>query len=223
VKRILLILFFITQPCKADLFGGDVVVLTQILANALQQLSQLRGIVGAADNQLDLVRQINQGINDSIQILKEVHPNLDPGIYRDWRTVNQALEGLNGLYGQAPRSPEMPIHQNVDRGIAEAISYNNSFYKYSREMDVLAVDIQRHSHAVSPGGAAKLTAQALGAVIQVLNQNLRAQATLLKLTAQDMAVRNRAEKMASGHLIRQGQELRQLMKQEPAKFEVPRF
>ena len=49
-------------PAKADLFGGDVIVLTKILMNALQQLIQLKRIVDTGRNQFDLVREINRGM-----------------------------------------------------------------------------------------------------------------------------------------------------------------
>ena len=40
----------IPRPCRADIFGGDVVVLTQILANAIQQLIQLRQILSTGSD-----------------------------------------------------------------------------------------------------------------------------------------------------------------------------
>jgi hypothetical protein len=49
-------------PARADIFGGDVAVLVQILANALQQLAQLRNIVQNGQDNLGLIRDINRGI-----------------------------------------------------------------------------------------------------------------------------------------------------------------
>lgn len=212
-----------TQPAKADLFGGDVAVLTQILVQAIQQLARLREIVGTAQNQLDLLRDINRGINDSMQLLKKVHPNLDPGLYGDWASVQDAIAKLEQLYGKTPESPEARIQRDTDQGIAESVAFNNQFYKYTQELDDIGERIQQQSHAVSPGGAAKLTAQALGLIIQVLNQNLRAQATTLKMQAQEAALRNRKEKAATSHFIESSRAFTQAMKSEPVQFEVPRF
>ena len=41
----LCLVFFLSFKSHADMFGGDVVVLTQILANAVQQLAQLKQIM----------------------------------------------------------------------------------------------------------------------------------------------------------------------------------
>jgi len=219
----LLLVSGLCQSARADIFGADVVVLTQILANAVFQLARLKEIVGAAEDHVELVRQINQGISDSLEILRRIDPNLDPGIYRDWRTVPEALEKLRQIYGVVPDSPEAAAQRDLDQGIAEAVAYNNGFYAYSQDLDKLADRIQSHSHSVSPAGAARLTAQSLGVMIQVLNQNLRAHSTLLKLHAQELALRNRKEKNSTSHYVEAGMGLRDALKRKPVGFKVPRF
>ncbi len=83
--------------------------------------------------------------------------------------------------------------------------------------------IKSYSHSVSPGGAQKLSAQALGLIIQVLNQSLRAQATGLKLQAQSMAVENRREKEATKDILNTSNYLKTAMKTEKAAYPIPRF
>lgn len=223
IGLIALFLVLPARPARADLFGGDVAVLTRILAQAIMQLAKLREILGTAQDQIDLIRQINQGINDSLHLLKTIHPNLDPGIYRDWATVQEALAKLRSIYGDVITSPEAQIQKDTDQGIAEAITFNNAFYKYSQELDQIGERIQAESHNVSPGGATKLTAQALGLVIQVLNQSLRAQATSLKLQGQSLAIQNRKEKEATRHILDSTNSLKASMKAEKAAFQIPRF
>src|SRR5271157_3045978 len=112
MKRAFFIVFLsisLAKPARADLFGGDVAVLTQILAQAIMQLQQLRNIMGTATSELDLIRQINQGINDSLNLLRTVDPNIDPGIYRDWTNSQESLGKLEGLYGRPVNSPEVQI------------------------------------------------------------------------------------------------------------------
>lgn len=211
------------KPARADLFGGDVAVLTQILAQAIMQLSELRNLMGNATDHLDLIRQINQGINDSLNLLKTIDPNLDPGIYKEWATVNEAVSRLSDIYGFVPDSPESRVQKDTDQGIAEAITFNNSFYKYSEHYDVVAERIKDASHSVSPGGAEKLSAQALGVVIQLLNQQLRAQSTGMKLQAQQLALENRKEKAETKLFVDNKDTLRAAMKAEKVRFEQPRF
>lgn len=226
MKRIsLLVCLFLGMggTARADLFGGDVAVLSQILVQSIQQYVKLREIVGTAQNHVELVRQINEGINDSLKLLKTIHPNLDPGIYADWKSVSDALAKLERLYGTVPDSPDAKVQRDTDTGVAEAVAFNNGFYNYSKELDAIGEAIQNQSHAVSPGGAAKLTAQALGLIIQVLNQNLRAQSTALKMHAQEVAVRNRQEKLATANFLESGRALKQAMKNETIEFQAPRF
>ena len=102
----LITLFLSGSPreAHADLWGGDVAVLSQILVQALMQLAKLRELLATANDQVDLVRQINQGINDSLKLLKTIDPNLDPGIYKDWTNVNDSLKRLTEIYGGVPDS-----------------------------------------------------------------------------------------------------------------------
>ena len=211
------------RPAKADLFGGDVAVLTQILAQAIMQLAKLRELLGNANAHLDLIRQINQGINDSLNLLHTIDPNLDPGIYKEWSTVNEAVRRLTDIYGFVPDSPESRVQKDTDQGIAEAITFNNSFYKYSEGYDLVAERIKDASHSASPGGAQKLTAQALGVVVQLLNQQLRAQSTEMKLHAQQLALENRKEKAETKLFVDSKDHLRAAMKTEKVRFDLPRF
>lgn len=222
---LLAVLLFLVpaKPARADLFGGDVVVLTQILAQAIMQLQQLRNIMGAATSQLDLIREINRGINDALNLMRTIDPNIDPGIYKDWVTVQDALAKLEGIYGDVAPSPEARVQKDMDQAIAEAITFNNSYYRYTKDLDEMGELIKSRSRDSSPGGAQKLTAQALGLMIQVMNQNLRAQATDLKLKAQGLAVQNKKDKDSTKYLLQTSQDLSRTMKSEKVTFGIPRF
>ena len=58
----------LTPPAKADLFGGDVVVLTKLLLQSIQQLAQLRKILRSSRDELNLLSNINRGILSLIHI-----------------------------------------------------------------------------------------------------------------------------------------------------------
>src|SRR5690242_7858130 len=116
MKRVTLSLFtslFLFTPAvgHCDMFGGDVVVLSQILVNALQQLSQLKAIVNSGKDSLDLMRDINKGINDSINLIRTVSPNTAAGIYSEWQKINQAQQGIESIYGKPISSPEIRVQQ----------------------------------------------------------------------------------------------------------------
>jgi hypothetical protein len=62
----IVMLAFPTSIARADIFGGDVAVLAQILVNAIEQLSALKSVVSTGSDELDLLQQINQGTHASM-------------------------------------------------------------------------------------------------------------------------------------------------------------
>lgn len=217
------ILLLSTQPARASIFGEETVVLAQILANALQQLAQLKQILDTGKSNLDLIREINRGINDSMNLVRTVYPNIDPGIYKDWQSVQDAVNKLETIYGVADPSLNQRVYRDTDQNVAEAVQLNNSIYQYTQQIDEIGEAIKQVSHDVSPGGAQKLTAQTLGVMLHVMNQNLRAQATGLKLQAQSMALQNKKDKDSTREFLSNSETLRVAMKNEKAEFKAPRF
>lgn len=208
---------------RADFFGGDVLILTQILANAIQQLIQLRQMLNTGEDSLNLMRDINKGINDSLNLIRTVYPNADPGIYSQWDKVQQAITGIQSIYGTVVPSPEAPIQRDTDQSVAEAIALNNSIYKYSRDIDEIGEAIKISSHSVSPGGAQKLTAETLGVMLNVMSQSLRAQATGLKIQSQALELQNHKDKELTRTTLENASMLSASMKSQDVSFKTPRF
>ena len=184
---------------------------------------ELKNIVDNGRDQLDLIREINRGVNDSLRLARTIDPNIDPGIYKDWQNAQDALTKLQSIYGIVTKSPDSKIYSDTDQNVAEAVTLNNDIYKYTENIDELGEAIKDFSHDVSPGGAQKLTAQTLGVMLQVMNQSLRTQATGLKLQAQTMAVQNKKEKDSTKQYLETANTLRVAMKKEKIQFVAPRF
>lgn len=226
-QKILVSLFviFSLSPnfARADMFGGDLVYLAQILANAIQQLAQLKSMLQNGQDSLNLMRDINRGINDSLNILRTVSPNTDPGLYKEWQKVSDALKEIENVYGIVVPSGESRVLKDADQNIAETIALNNSIYKYTKEIDEIGEVIKTQSHYVSPGGAAKLTAQTLGVMLHVQNEILRSQGSGLKLQAQAMAVQNRKDKLYAQQVIQTSDYLKSALENQKPRFNLPRF
>lgn len=214
---------FLSPQAKADIWGADVAVLMEILANAVKQYIELKNIVENGRDQLDLIREINRGVNDSLRLAQTINPNIDPGIYKDWQNAGDALAKLQSIYGIVTNSPDSRVYSDTDQNVAEAVTLNNDIYKYTQNIDELGEAIKDYSHDVSPGGAQKLTAQTLGVMLQIMNQSLRTQATGLKLQAQTMAVQNKKEKDSTMQYLETANTLRFAMKKEKIQFLAPRF
>lgn len=227
-KRILLVvcalsLVLMPVPSFGDMFGGDVAVLVQILANSLKQLIELKQMVENGRDTLGLLKDINRGINDSLSVLDTIAPYIDPGLYKELKKVQAIAQHLQDAYGIVVDSPESKVQSDTDEVVAEGIAMNNSSFDYAAELDQVGEQIKQYSHAVSPGGAQKLTAQSLGVMVHVMNQQLRATATGLKMQAQAMAVQNRKEKTETAEYLNQMHTLQKAMQRDDINFQFPRF
>lgn len=212
-----------SQVARADLFGTDTAVLTQILAQAIQQLAELKALLDNGKDTLGLLQDINRGINDSLGLMRTISPYVSPGVYGDLKKTEDVLRKFSDIYGIVTSSPEARAQSSVDQSVAEAVALNGAIYDYTKQIDQIGEDIKSYSHSVSPGGAQKLTAQSLGVVIHVLTQSLRAQGTLMKLQAQSIALNNKHEKDASGQYLSIASTLTNVMKTNDSQFQVPRF
>ncbi len=226
IKKVILVLlisFASITPARADFWGGDLIYLAQILENALRQLIELRNMVENGKSQLEFIRDINRGINDSLRLADTISPYVDPGIYQDWRSGIDSIRKLQQIYGNVTDNPNAQVQRDSDQNVAEAVTLNNEVYNYTQSIDQLGEVIKEYSHSVSPGGAQKLTAQTLGVMLQVMNQSLRTQATGLKIQAQALAVQNKKEKDSTKEYLATANTLKVAMKNEPVRFKVPRF
>lgn len=183
------------KPAKADLWGGDVVVLTQILANAIQQLIQLKQILSTGSDTLDLMRDINRGIKDGLAVIQLINPKFNPGLYGDLNTADRVLHVITDLYGKIPQTSEARLQQAQDQSVAESISMNGTLFRFADQADQESQRIITHARDVNPQGAAKLTAQSVAVLIGVTTQVLRTNSMMLKMMGENMALSNRKGKL----------------------------
>jgi hypothetical protein len=194
----LVITFSISIPnARADFWGGDIPLLIQIVANTMQQLVQLKSILGNGKDTLNFVRDINRGIRDAMTIIRTQNTSLSPGVLSQLQNLDQVMGAVEQLYGIVPNTPEAPMQRTTDQSVAEAINMHNEAFKYAQQVDPEAERIKEYSKVVSPLGAGRLTAQSLGVLIHVMNQVLRTNAAMLKLQGEQLAMTNRKNKLDS--------------------------
>lgn len=192
---LLSLLLVVPKPVKADMFGGDIVILTQILANAIQQLVQLREILTTGSDTLSLLRDINRGIRDGLAVIQMINPKFNPGLYGDLDTADRVLAAITDLYGSIPQTSEARLQQAQDQSVAESISMNGTLFRFADQADEEGKRIVEHARDVSPQGAAKLTAQSVAVLIGVTTQVLRTNSMMLKMMGESMALNNRKGKL----------------------------
>lgn len=212
-----------SMQSRADMFGADVAVLTQILAQAIAQLQQLKTILKDGQDSLNLMRDVNAGIFDTLRILESIAKNTNPGVYGDLKNVEELARKIRELYGVVTESPLKSSQLTTDQAIAETIQFNNDTFKYTKDLDVIGEEIKTFADQASPGRAQKLTAQSLGVIVHVMNQQLRAQATGLKLQAQALAVQNMKSKEETTEYMSQTKLIGESLSSYKFQPNLPRF
>lgn len=185
----------IPQPSRADIWGGDVAVLVQILANAIQQLTQLQQILGTGSDTLGLLKDINRGIRDGLTVIHMLDPKFNPGLYGNLGTADQVLSTIQDLYGRIPQTGESRLQEAQDQSASESIAMNGTLFQFADQADEESRRIIQHSQDVNPQGAAKLTAQSIAVLIGVTTQVLRTNSMMLKMMGENMALSNRKGKV----------------------------
>jgi hypothetical protein len=197
IAIVLIVALLFSGPGKADLFGGDVVMLTQILANGIQQLVQLRQILSTGSDSLSLVKDINRGIREGLSIIQVINPKFNPGLYGSMEQADQVMAVITDLYGKIPQTSEYKLQAAQDRSVSESIAMNGTLFRYADNVDQESKRIIEHAKNVNPQGAAKLTAQSIAVLIGVTTQVLRTNSMMLKMMGENMALSNRKEKLQS--------------------------
>lgn len=210
----------IPRTAKADLFGGDVVVLTKILIQAIQQLQQLRMIFQNGKDTLSLMREINQGIRNGLEIIRILNPRFNPGIFGSLESAESVQRAIEELYGVIPKTGEYRLQEAQDRAASESIAMNGTLFQYADDVDLEAKRIISHAQDVNPQGAAKLTAESLAILIGVSTQVLRTNSMMLKMMGQNMALTNRKEKLQSMQFQTQYQEVSSGLGNLPKKLNL---
>lgn len=225
LKSLLLVFilsFSIMTPrtARADLFGGDVVVLTKILIQAIQQLHQLRMIFQNGKDTLSLMREINQGIRNGLEIIRILNPKFNPGIFGSLETAESVQRAIEDLYGTIPKTGEYRLQEAQDRAASESIAMNGILFQYADDVDLEAKRIIAHAQDVNPQGAAKLTAESLAILIGVSTQVLRTNSMMLKMMGHNMALSNRKEKLQALQFQTQYQEVSSGLGNLPKKLNL---
>ena len=223
-SSLLVIAMSIPKPSQA-FFGNpaDTAALLQILATTLKQLIELKNIVDSAKTQVQMFKDLNSGIDHALGLIQTHYPNKALDIYNDWKTVSQAEDKLEAIYGVVVKSKDELSQKHMDQSIVDAVLQNNETLEHAERIDLIGEAIIDQSAVVSPKGAARLTAEALGVNLQAQNQVIRLQSSSLKLQAQKLANENKKEKAETKLFLESSQNLKKAMDEKKDNYKTPRF
>ena len=180
---------------RADIFGGDVAVLVQILSQAIQQLAILQQTLSVAKGDSDLLKRVNKDIDSA---LTEVYAIQD--VVRETNEIGkikdpaQLLNRLRSIYGKLPRLGNIQGLEFSDHVSGSALGVDNDSHTHAALLDNAAHRLQQQSINASPGRSQQLTAQSQSTIIHSLAQIERNGGTSARIQATQLAMKNSEEK-----------------------------
>lgn len=183
---------------RADMFGADVAVLMQILAENIQHYYQLKTMIGQGTDQAEFLRQLNAGIENSIGLLQSL-PVKDEKILANLREFQGALNSVTEIYGSIPKSPDATMQTLHDQTIAESLRMINTFKEYSEAQEQNSIMIAAQSRDTSPKGAARMQTETSAQILRSLSQLIRLDTQMLKLQSEQFALNNKVSKDGVGN------------------------
>lgn len=168
-------------------------VLIQILSENIRRWYQLQEMIEQGDKQMDFLKVLNQGIDNSIGLLQAL-PIKDEKVLADLKEFKSALEKVEGLYGKIPKSPEEALHVLHDQTVAESLKMATSFKEYSEVQEKNSQVIAAQARMASPKGAARMQAETSAEILRSLSQLIRLNTQLLKLQSEQLAMSNKTSK-----------------------------
>ncbi len=215
------LIFVAPMSAHADIWGADVAVLAQILAEAIEEVLKLQQILNNGKDTLGLLQDINSGVKSGLDVIRIINPKFNPGLYGDLKDPANVLRAIQDLYGKVPNTADHGLMEAQDQSVAEVIAMNRNLYDYADQADQERNRILEHVEFVNPQGAAKLQNQSLAVLIGVMTQLLRTQSQMLKIMAQGMAFQNRKEKIESQQFIDNYQGVSQGLMSLPSDVKLP--
>lgn len=188
-----LLIFVIPNAARADLFGGDVAVLMQILSENIRRYYQLQQMIGQGRDQMDFLRAVNAGLENSIGLLDSL-PIKDEKILAELRTFKDAVNRVELVYGKIPKSPDEALHLLHDQSVAESLRMANKFKDFSETQEKNSLLIAAQARGASPKGAARMQAETSAEILRSLSQLIRLNTQMLKLQSEQIAMANKMAK-----------------------------
>ncbi len=181
------------MSARADIWGGDVAVLMQILSENIRRYYQLQQMIQQGRDADQYLRWINAGIDNSIGILQSL-PIKDEKVLADLREFKAALGKIENLYGRVPKSPEDALQILHDQTVAESLRMANDFKEYSVAQEKNSELIALQARAASPKGAVRMQAETSAQILKSLSQLIRLNTQMLKLQSEQLAFANKQSK-----------------------------
>ncbi len=189
VFSILFALVLVPRPARADFWGGDLPLLTQIVTNTLMTLNQLRTQTQMMEDEMD-------GIKDKIERIRTISELVQPSTWGEWREPSEALRRLKMVYYTLPKEYRSDKADTVEQELSRAMATISRISDGAHASFLSGKELERRGADASPGVAQKLTASGIGTLVSMEAQTQVIQSHITSLLAQMLADSNEREARA---------------------------
>ena len=172
------------RAARADIFGGDVAVLVQILVQAIDQVYKLQQIIGKAQQTVSILEDMNRGVKEVLRLAETAHIPLPPGVYAKAKTIDQAVWEARRVYGGIAQNAPVAMHTQYRSG-TEGLSLSQDAFDYSTFLDDQGERVKRAAVLANQATATRLTAETLGVLLHSMSHSNRLQAKSLEMSSSD--------------------------------------
>ena len=183
---LILAITLVPRPARADLWGGDLPLLAQIVANTLMTLYQLKQQTQMMEDEMD-------GVKDKIYRIETIYSVVNPSTWDEWRDPQEALRRLRVIYRTLPPEYRSPKADAIEDEISKAMNLVARLGPESKRTFSSGKEMEAKGANASPGVAQKLAASGVGTLVAMEAQNQALQSHVVSLLAQMLASANEQE------------------------------
>jgi hypothetical protein len=182
-------LVFASSVARADLWGGDLPLLAEIVTNTLNTLYELQKQSKQWQEEMD-------GIGDKINRIQTIANIVNPNSWDQWKDPAEAMNRLQRIYYTIPKEYRTEKSDQVEQEISKAMNMVARIQRDTQSTFLSGKELEARGADASPGVAQKLTASGVGTLISQQAQAQVIQSQIASLLSQMLANGNEQENRA---------------------------
>lgn len=163
-------------------FGAEIPILIKILAETIQQVRSLQMIIGTTRETAGVLADMNRGVKDVLRLANTAHVPLPPQVFEAAKTLEQATNEVNRIYGSMPGGAPIAAQRGYQSG-TESLYLSQDAFEYSTFLDDKGERIKGSAVLANQASATRLTAESMGVLIHAVSHTNRIEAKSLEILA----------------------------------------
>ena len=202
--------------------GVEIPYLIEILSENVKRYEQLKQVIKRGENSEQLLRLLNEGINNASGLLQSL-PIEDDGVLQGLGKFKDSMDKVRSIYGSIPKGEESKLFTLHDETTSEGFKMANLSKGYAKIQEQNAERVFKQAINASPKGAQRMTAQMSAQILHALNQLIRINSQVLKLQSERLASETKGAKDSARHFNRLSGDIEQTFKRYKISDRFPRF